>query len=83
MTSMNYIAGMHNNYFETALYANGYKAISYCIYHILTVLNNIHATDRAMILGYQLGCQNISIDNNMTSLSIIPGRPKMWLNAES
>ena len=76
MTSMNYIAGMHNNYFETALYANGYKAISYCIYHILTV-------DRAMILGYQLGCQNISIDNNMTSLSIIPGRPKMWLNAES
>ena len=78
MTSMNYIAGMHNNYFETALYANGYKAISYCIYHILTVLNN-----SAMILGYQLGCQNISIDNNMTSLSIIPGRPKMWLNAES
>ena len=42
-----------------------------------------YVTDHTMILGYQLGCQNISINNNMTSLSIIPGRPKMWLNAES
>ena len=78
MTSMNYISGMHNNWFETALYAN--RVQSHFILH-LPCTDGL--TDHAMILGYQLNCQNISINNNMTSLSIIPGRPRMWLKAES
>ena len=78
MTSMNYIAGMHNNCFETALYAN--RVQSHFILHkpyTDGLLGHIY------VLGYQLGCQKIFINNNMTSLSIIPGRPKMWLKAES
>ena len=80
MTSRNYIAGMQNNCFETALYAN--RVQNHLILH-LPYTDGLHVTDHAMILGYQLGCQNISINNNMTSPSIIPGRPKMWLKAES